>query len=273
VQTTYLLNGQPLVSSQSGANHFGDGLFETIAIRQGRPCLWQYHLDRLHQGCLRLGFPVIEVAQLTAEVQQLCHSRPRAVLKIILSTGDTQRGYQRAAGIAPNRFVQCHPWPDSPLYQTPSPSVSLQLCQTRLGCQPLLAGIKHLNRLEQILARKEIQPPAVEGVMLNQQGQVVEGTMSNVLLWRAGTYLTPPIVDCGIAGVVRQFVLDQAVQQNQTVHQEVVSLAMLRQADALFILNSLLGVRQVVAVGEHVYPSVAMPTFLQRIHQACFIPN
>ena len=253
------------------ASHFGDGLFETIAVRQGKPCLWQYHLNRLQQGCVRLGLPPVDERALTADVHQHCAPLPDAVLKIILSAGNIQRGYQRPAIVIPNRYLQSQPWPDHPLYQTQS-AVQLQLCQTRLGCQPLLAGIKHLNRLEQVLARNEIRPPADEGVMLDQQGWVVEGVMSNLLLQSDGQYWTPRIHDCGVAGVVRQLVLDRAEQQGQSVRVDTVSLDKLKQAEAVYIMNSLLGVRRVSRFEEREYAQIPMPTLLHRIHQACFTP-
>ena len=254
------------------ASHYGDGLFETIAVRQGKPCLWPYHLNRLQQGCVRLGLPPVEEQELTAEVQQHSISHPHAVLKLILSAGNIQRGYQRPAIVIPNRYLQSQPWPDHPLYQTDR-AVQLQLCQTRLGSQPLLAGIKHLNRLEQVLARNEIRPPADEGVMLDQQGRVVEGVMSNLLLQHDGYYMTPRIHDCGVAGVVRQLVLDRAEQQGQTILVGTVSLDQLQQAEAVYIMNSLLGVRRVSRFEEREYPQIPMPTFLHRIHRACFTPE
>jgi 4-amino-4-deoxychorismate lyase len=109
--------------------------------------------------------------------------------------------------------------------------------------------------------------------MLDQQGRVVEGTMSNLLLLQAGNYITPRIDDCGIAGVVRQLVLDCAKIQAQRVQVGYVSLQALQQADAVFILNSLLGVRQVLAFDDHLYPRLPMPTFLQHIQQICFTPE
>ena len=257
---------------QDRASHFGDGLFETIAIRQGQPCLWQYHLNRLQQGCERLGLPAVNETALTAEVRQHCTPYPRAVLKLILSAGNIQRGYQRPAEVIPNRYLQSQPWPDHPLYHTDTP-IQLQLCQTRLGSQPLLAGIKHLNRLEQVLARNEIQPPADEGVMLDQQGRVVEGIMSNLLLRCDGCYITPGIQDCGVAGVVRQIVLERAAQQAMPIQIETVSLQTLQQAEAVYIMNSLLGVRQIAAFDAQICPRLPIPTFLQAIHQACFTPD
>ena len=267
---TTLFNGKP--ADAPPVNLFGDGLFETIAIRQGQPCLWVYHLQRLQRGCCRLGFPSPPLDQLVAEVYQLARPHAQAVLKIVLSFPPSPRGYQRSAEGQPDRYLSCYPWPQQPLYHAISFPLHLQTCQTRLGCQPQLAGIKHLNRLEQILARQELQPPAMEGVMCDQQGQVVEGIMSNLLILQETDYITPLIKTCGIAGVVRQLVLDTAKQQAIPVHEATLSLAELRQARAVYVMNSLLGVRQVAALDGQIYPATPLPDFVQQVHQACFEP-
>ncbi|MEL6710472.1 MAG: aminodeoxychorismate lyase [Pseudomonadota bacterium] len=267
---TALLNGRPVDPADQPVNSFGDGLFETIAIRQGQPCLWTYHLQRLQRGCHRLGIPFPQSDQLLAEANQLTSSHAQAVLRIVLSVPPSHRGYQRPADYQPDRYLSCHPWPEQPLYHAVDFPIHLQTCQTRLGSQPLLAGIKHLNRLEQILARRELRLPAVEGVMCDQQGQVVEGTMSNFLVLQETGYITPPINTCGIAGVVRQLVLGTAAQQAISVREATFSLAELRQAKAVYVMNSLLGVRPVAALNGQVYPAAQLPDFLQQVHQACF---
>ncbi len=267
---TALCNGRPTQTRSD--NLFGDGLFETIAIRQGQPCLWTYHLQRLQRGCRRLGFPSPPSDQLVAEAHQLARPHARAVLRIVLRTPPSARGYQRPAGCQPDRYLSCYPWPQQPLYHTAQFPIHLQTCQTRLGCQPLLAGIKHLNRLEQILARQELQPPTVEGVMCDQQGQVVEGIMSNLLVLQETGYVTPQINTCGIAGVVRQLVLDTATQQAIPLHEAALSLTELRQAKAVYVMNSLLGVRQVTTLDGQVYPTTQMSDLVRQVHQACFEP-
>lgn len=191
-------------------------------------------------------------------------------MKLILSTGHVGRGYQRTRPISPYYYLQCHPWPESRLYQAGHP-IRLQLCRTRLGSQPLLAGIKHLNRLEQVLARNELASDTDEGIMLNQAGEVVEGAMSNLLIQHGGGYVTPPIVDCGIAGVVRDLLIQQAEVDQQALDISTVSLDMLKQAEAVYLMNSLLGIRQVACFADHVYPQTAMPTFLWRVSAMCLV--
>lgn len=271
---TVLLNGVAVEAGLSAdrAFHFGDGLFETLAVIDGVPCLWERHFLRLQQGCERLGIAAPDQALLREEAGQLAHSQAQAVLKIIISAGQGQRGYARTPQAPVTRWLQCSAWPSTTLYATDHP-LHLQWCETRLGQQPVLAGIKHLNRLEQVLARREISAPDVEGVMLNQAGDVVEGISSNLLLRTGKRYLTAAIVDCGVAGVVRQLVLDMAQVEDVEVQVAKVSREDLSTADAVYVMNSLLGVRPAASLDGRAYATQPLPDFLQRAHAACFTAN
>ncbi len=236
---------------------------------RGRPCLWHRHLRRLLRGCERLALPPVDADALTADVQKACIGHIQGVLKIILSAGHVERGYQRIAPVMPHYYLHVTSWPDTPLYH-PNTEIQLQLCQTRLGSQPLLSGIKHLNRLEQVLARAELSPGIAEGVMLNQQGEVVEGIMSNLMIRWDGRYITPPIRDCGVAGVVRALLIEQAAQSDQVLEISTVTLEMLMQADAVYLMNSLLGIRQVAAFENHQYPQIPVSTLVRKVSERCF---
>lgn len=266
-----LLNGEPVATgafSDRGL-HFGDGLFETLAVINGVPCLWERHFLRLTSGCERLDLPTPDAALLLDEAQRLCSGVGRGVLKIILTAGPVERGYARSGHIAPSRWLQCSPWPSVSPYIDDLP-LHLQLCRTRLGTQPRLAGIKHLNRLEQVLARNELRAPAHEGVVCNLRGEVVEGIASNLLARLDGTWRTPPLHDCGVAGVVRGMFLDAANDAGETVSEASMSVDELRRAEALFVSNSLLGIRRVARLDEHVYPATGGYPLIERVHAACF---
>lgn len=265
-----LLKGKPISADALPQIQFGDGLFETIAVIQGKPCLWPQHMLRLQQGCKRLGYPAIDTAQLLAETQQLCAGQKRAVIKIQVSPAGSVRGYQRAQPVNLQRCVQLHAWPEGELYHSAMPA-KLQLCKTRLAQQPLLAGIKHMNRLEQVLARTELADGVHEGIMLDQEGRVIEGIMSNLLLRLGAEYVTPNLDHCGVAGVVRGLVLQQAGQQQMPLSVREVSLDDLVQADQLFIMNALLGIRPVACYEEHTYTAQALPEALQAIQAQCFL--
>jgi 4-amino-4-deoxychorismate lyase len=266
-----LLNGNLIEPGLSAdrAFQFGDGLFETLAVIDGVPCLWDLHYRRLRAGCKRLAIPVPDPEILYAEACGLAQGQSRAVVKIVVSAGYGGRGYARPQALAPNRWLQVNRWPDAMHYRDDS-ALHLQWCETRLGEQPLLAGIKHLNRLEQVLARRELRLPAVEGLMCDQRGNVTEGVMSNLFLENAGRFVTPAIVGCGVAGVVRRLFIGLAGRAGVEVEVTRVTREMVMQAERLYVTNSLLGVRPVASLGEQRYPHARLEGFLADLQAKCF---
>ncbi len=251
------------------ALQFGDGLFETIAIIDARPCLWELHMARLEEGCRRLQLPCPDVGLLAEEAGALCAARPRAVLKLYWTAGRSARGYRRPAPLRPRRMLRVSDWSAPPEGEP----WALRLCQHRLGDHPALAGIKHLNRLDQVIARAEWDGPAnSEGLMLDQQGHVVSGTMSNLFLQQGERLSTPPIDRAGIAGVVRQLALTLARQGGAVIDESPVAPEQVRQADALYLTNSLIGVVRVARFEDREYDLAAaehpvMHATRQRCHR------
>ena len=235
------------------ALQFGDGLFETLAVVDGRPCLWQRHMRRLQAGGERLNIQIPSAKTLWQEALSLIGSRARGVLKLILTRGDSERGYAAPANIVCKRIMYLSDWP-SGLQDKWDAGVRLGFCSTRLGMNPSLAGIKHLNRLEQVLARNEWQDESItEGIMLDMQDRVVEGTMSNLFIEHDGRLLTPDLSQAGVAGVVRELVMDTAERLGQAVTETNISKEQLLQADACYITNSLLGIRPVTQLEQHTF--------------------
>ena len=241
-----LVNGVPGTSIDANDRglHYGDGLFETIAVHGGAPALWERHMQRLLLGCERLGITPIDTAQLLRESLQLCDGVAQGVLKIIITRGSAGRGYRAlSCGAAqPTRLVALYAWPEYP----PAfwvEGVAVRLCSTRLGSNPALAGIKHLNRLEQVLARSEWNDPAIpEGLMLDGEGHVIEGTMSNLFIVRNGRLRTPDLSRCGVAGVMRGCILDGARGMGIPVDITQITLDDVKSSDEVFLCNSLIGV-------------------------------
>lgn len=250
-----LINGQATdtLSALDRGLHYGDGLFETLAISKGMPVHWTRHLQRLLQGCDRLGFAAPDTAALTVEAQHLCAGQARAVLKIIVTRGAGGRGYRSAASAQPTRIMARYPWPDYPPTNARD-GVHVRLCSTRLGSNPALAGVKHLNRLEQVMARAEWTDATIaEGLMFDQHDHVIEGTMSNLFLVRDGQLITAELTHCGVAGIVRGLVLERAAQQGIACSVRPVPRDELFGADELFLCNSLLGIWPVRAVEAQRY--------------------
>jgi len=267
-----LLNGvvcdSPLKDDR--ALHFGDGLFETLAIVNGEPCLWDRHFLRLKKGCEQLKITPPEQTLLQAESRQLCQNVERGVLKIIISAGHAERGYARSKSTPVTRLLMTGDWPKAAPYKNSEP-VTLGLCEMRLGSQPYLAGIKHLNRIEQVMARKELATDYFEGIMLNQKGLVIEGIMSNLLVQQDGKFVTPSIVDCGVDGVMRSLMLDIAKKNHVHINIEEVSLEQFRDADQIYVMNSLLGVRPVSCFEQREFQSNHItPEWLDAVNTAGF---
>jgi 4-amino-4-deoxychorismate lyase len=238
-----LIDGEPDggVSALDRGLHYGDGLFETLAVRDRRPLLLDRHLSRLQAGCARLGIEAPATAVLRREIEVVAATRELGVVKILFTRGRGGRGYAPPEGGRPTRIVLDYPWPDYPRDRTDR-GVRVRMCATRLACNPRLAGLKHLNRLEQVLARSEWTDPEVaEGLMLDLEGAVVEGTMSNLFVVGGGRLLTPDLSRCGVAGVMRGLVLDLAHELGLPAAQTRVEAQDLDRASELFLSNSLIG--------------------------------
>lgn len=252
-----LVDGRPAetVTAADRGLQYGDGLFETLAVRRGRPELWDRHLRRLAGGCARLGLPAPDPATLAGEAAGLCRGVDRGVLKLLLTRGAGGRGYRPPPAPRPTRILSLHPWPDYPPAWWRE-GVVARVCRQPLSLNPALAGLKHLNRLDQVLARAEWDNPAVaEGLMLDPLGRVVEGTMSNLFLGRRGVLYTPRLDQAGVAGVMRALVLELAARQGLSCREVNVSLADLEAADEVFLCNSVVGLWPVRRLEGKVYPA------------------
>jgi len=252
-----LVNGlaQTTVGYRDRGLQYGDGLFETILILDGQPCLWHRHWRRLTHGCKRLGIPLLAEPLLRQEVEQLARGRTHAILKLIVTRGEGPRGYRPPDNQQPSRILSVSDWqaPPEELYRD---GARLIVCNTRLGLQPALAGIKHLNRLEQVLARAEWSDPSVhDGLMLDQEDRVIETVNANIL-WRSGRrWHTPSLQRCGVAGVVRDLLLDLAGGAGEDIAVADYALEDLLTADAVYQTNSLIGIVPIVRIGDRVWDS------------------
>jgi len=250
-----LINGQSAdsISVLDRGLQYGDGLFETMAVIDGACPFWDAHMQRLQQGCQRLQLPVPDRTLLQAEAQALVQHEKRAVLKLILSRGEGGRGYRYPDPVQPNRIFMRHPWPDYP-QQNEREGVQVRFCNITLARQPALAGLKHLNRLEQVLARNEWQDAQIaEGLMLDENGNVIEGTMSNLFMVQNAILYAPDLSACGVAGIMRQTILELARNAGMTVRLTNITKDHLCEADEIFLTNSLIGIWPVNRIDEQTF--------------------
>lgn len=247
---------------------YGDGVFETIAWLGGEPALWDAHMARLRAGCHRLGLPAPPVERLLDESRRLASSADEGVIKIVVTAGSGGRGYRRPSPSEPRRLIRFSPFPEYP-ERWWRHGARVRWCELRLAVQPALAGIKHLNRLEQVLARAEWTDPEIaEGLLCDANGRVIEGTMSNVFLQRGEELWTPRLDRCGIAGVMAQCVTEIGERLGWMVRQVDMEPDQLTDCDGVFLTNSVIGVLPVAELGGRRLPrSTAAQAILTELHQ------
>ena len=228
---------------------YGDGVFESMRVHDGRVPWWPRHARRLADGAARLHLPLPDHEFLEAQVAAMASGREAGVLKLVLSRGGGARGYAPEPDAVPCWQLSIHPSP-----QAPATGLQLRWCATRLAIQPLLAGLKHCNRLEQVMAREEWRQPgtlhadADEGLMRDTEGHVVCAVSANLFVLRDGRWSTPKVDRCGVAGVCREWALEalEATQARLTPGDVEV-------ADAVFLCNAVRGILPVARLGARTW--------------------
>jgi 4-amino-4-deoxychorismate lyase len=263
-----LLNGSPAqqVSPFDRAVHFGDGLFETIACRRGRPRFLSLHLERLRLGCERLGIEPGDLAEVRAEVSSLACEVENAIVKVILTRGTAlARGYGVTGREKATRITFRYAWPPETSTESQD-GVRVRTAKLRLGENPALAGLKHCNRLEQILARREWTDPGIaESLLYSGSGRLVSGTMSNVFIVEGSRLRTPRLDLCGVSGVMRRVVLREAERAGISVQEDVLRVEDLREASELFLTNARIGLWPVRELDGRALQPGAVTRRLQQI--------
>ena len=239
-----LINGELKTSIEVSDRGFqyGDGLFETIPVINGQPVFLDRHLSRLKTGCHRLHIPFAETALLISEAKKLCREAGNAILKIIITRGSGGRGYRQPDEIKTTRVLSLHPFPEHPTHFKEQ-GVIVRFCDTRLGLNPALAGIKHLNRLEQIMARTEWNNPDIqEGIMLDINEHVIEGTMTNLFYVKNNILYTSSLKYSGVAGIMRELIIATSSHIGLSTKEHFFTQDTLLSADEIFVCNSIIGI-------------------------------
>jgi 4-amino-4-deoxychorismate lyase len=250
-----LINGKQATTIEATDRglHYGDGLFETIEIINEQPIFLTLHLMRLEAGCSVLNIPFPKKILLIDEVNQLCNNISHGVIKIVLTRGSGGRGYRQPDLINITRYIALHPYPNY-LESYKEQGILARFCATRLGLNPSLAGLKHNNRLEQVLARAEWQDEVQEGLMLNIKNEVIEGTMSNLFVVKDQKILTSKITECGVKGIMRQMIMDHSKSIPIPLKETTLNKKDIFQADELFISNSVIGIWPIRQLEGKIYP-------------------
>jgi 4-amino-4-deoxychorismate lyase len=243
VKTRWLVNGlETGIHPSDRGLAYGDGLFETMAASGGDVHRLDRHLRRLARDCERLRIPCPDLGLLEREIRAACPASGRAVVKLIVTRGPGARGYRAPASPEPTRILAVAAWPDYPPSHY-TRGIDVMLCEIRASENPMLAGMKHLNRLEQVLAQFEIAARgADEGLMLGARDNVIGGSMSNLFMVKDEALTTPALNDAGVAGIMREVVLEHASARGFETSERRLAIAELREADEIFVTNSVFGV-------------------------------
>lgn len=244
----FWINGSPgrLIDITDRGLAYGDGLFETIAIRHSAARFLDLHLDRLYAGAARLRLSVPERDSLYAQLAAVATDVDEGVMKLILTRGPGPRGYAPVQHQQPTvacslEHLKAQPWTQ----------IRVRWCETITGRNPVTAGLKTLCRLEQVLARAEWQDGSIaEGFMCDEHGLLTGGTASNIFIVSDGRLLTPALTHAGISGVMRRVILQQAGEAGIEAHEVPVTKMELLDADEVFVSNALTGIRPVRQLGE-----------------------
>ncbi|BDU17237.1 aminodeoxychorismate lyase [Lysobacter auxotrophicus] len=219
---------------------YGDGLFETMRAHEGDVHWWPAHWRRLERGARALAFDLPDQACVRREVASLLDDA-NGVLKLVVTRGPGGRGYAPPASPTPHWILSLH---DAPVV-APAGGLTLRWCDTRLALQPALAGLKHCNRLEQVLARAEWRDPEThEGLMRSTEGDVVSATSANLFVLYDDRWTTPRVDRCGIAGVCREWAMGALGAREARL-----AVTEVEAADAVFLCNAARGILPVARLG------------------------
>lgn len=263
-----LVNGEisRFVPTSNRGLNYGDGVFETMVVHHGTPRWWQAHMDRLGIGCKRLGMQMPQQAVLLREVKTASAGLASAVVKIVLTRQGQARGYGFEANSDCDRIISAHSMPEN-LSESVFKGCQARICDLRLAIQPALGGIKHLNRLEQILATAEDYDEGVsEGILLDHEDNVISAISANLFIVMGQRLLTPRLDRCGVRGVVRGKILSVFKSRSE---QRRIQPDFLREAHEVFICNSVRGVVPITRIDTQDYEIGPVTRELQGWYQDC----
>lgn len=257
-QREILIDGQraALLAADDRGLQYGDGVFRTLRVVAGQPRWWDEHITKLSEDASRLGLAAPDATIWEADLAQIGLNGRDGIIKLLLTRGSGPRGYSPPVNANVRRICLFEVVAPTP---TPSSGLTLRICDLRLGWQPRLAGIKHLNRLENVLARAEWSVPEIhEGVLLDQADNVISGVMSNLFVWSDQRLLTPQLHRCGVAGVARARLMRLARGQGIEVLETQLNLQALFDAEEVMLSNCVMGLRRVARLADKTWPDLVI---------------
>ena len=240
------------ISIEDRAVQYGDGVFETIAAKDRSLAFWKEHYQRLNKGCKILKIKCPSELFLRKEINKFIKKtkKNKFILKIIISRGIGGRGYNPPRNSKPTRILGIYDWPNY-LEKNFTKGIMMDVCKTRISAQPFLSQIKHLNRLEQIIARSEWQNKSIsESIMLDLNDNVIEGTMSNIFGIKKNIFYTPIIENSGVEGIMRGVILKLLKKNKKKYVIKKITLKEFLKFDEVFVCNSIFGIWPVIKVSK-----------------------
>ncbi len=226
------------------AANYGDGVFTTMQLEAGSVALLAQHVSRLKHDAGKLGINV-SAQSLHHAISNAARQYQHGVLKCVVSAGEGGRGYARATQVQPSLHVSHHSLPGHYAHMRQQ-GMSLSVAQTRLAVQPVLAGLKHLNRLEQVLIKQElVGSEADDALVCDYQGRLIEASAANVFWSHQGRWFTPSLNGCGVSGVMRGFVMEWMRIRGMNVEVGDFTPADCARADSVMLTNALMGLMPV----------------------------
>jgi 4-amino-4-deoxychorismate lyase len=236
---------------------YGDGLFETMRVVSGKIPLLKLHLERFERGVhrLKLGPPKVLRREFKKSADQVLtqladnNLRDQALVKIMVTRGCGGIGY-----LPPNKaectfICQAFNLPEYPSEYS-NKGIQAKIIKHRLPLHPALAGIKHLNRLDQVLASQELNGEQ-EGLVFDQNNHLIEGLKSNVLIFEGDEVFTPPLESCGVQGTLRQYLIEHPKELGFQIQVSEIDKGRLKSADGISMINSVFGLWPVQIIRDH----------------------
>jgi 4-amino-4-deoxychorismate lyase len=239
-----LVNGvaTDMVPAADRGLSYGDGVFRTVAVRERLAQHWSRHYAKLTRDCQSIGLRCPDAALLAQEVSRVCSEEANCALKVVITRGVGERGYRYGSDAVPTRILLTAPLPKYPQTYTQF-GVKVRLCRLKLAPQPATAGVKHLNRLENVLARAEWSDSGTaEGILCDIDENVIGGTMTNIFLVKNAALATPSLHRCGVGGVTRDRLIEAAARHGVACAVTTLAWNDVVSADEVFLVNSLTGV-------------------------------